>query len=70
MNRSEHIEAGPDFAGLRIKLIQAGPREFVAAIETEWGEEVGRSFTYHETPAGALAHAIESIAAHTRRTRQ
>jgi hypothetical protein len=62
--RPEHIEPGPDFAGFRVKLIQAGPHEYVAAIETEWGEELGRSPQYLPSPYAALAHAIESIEAH------
>jgi hypothetical protein len=62
--RPVQLEPGPDFAGLRVKLIQAGPGEFIAAIETEWGEELGRSPRYLSSPHAALAQAIDSIAAH------
>lgn len=62
--RPEHIEPGPDFAGCRVKLIQAGPHEYIAAIETEWGEELGRSPRYLQSPFAALAQALDSIAAH------
>lgn len=62
--RPAQLELGPDFAGLRVKLIQAGPREFVAVVETEWGEELGRSPRYLPSPYAALAQAIESITAH------
>lgn len=62
--RPEHIEPGPDFAGYRVKLIQSGPHEYIAAIETEWGEEIGRSPRCLCSPYAALAQAIESIEAH------
>lgn len=62
--RHEHIEPGPDFAGFRVKLIQAGPHEYIAAIETEGGEELGRSPRYLHSPYAALAQALDSIAAH------
>lgn len=57
----------PDFAGFRIKLIQASPHEYIAAIETEGGEEVRRSPRYLPSPRAALAQAIESIKAHQTR---
>ena len=58
------MRAGPDFAGLRVVLMQTGPRAYVAAIETEHGEELGRSIRPRHSPQAALVLAIESIEAH------
>lgn len=65
--RPEHIEPGPDFAGFRVKLMQAGPHEYLAAIETEEGEELGRSPRYLSSPYTALALALDSIEAHQKK---
>ena len=62
--RPEHTEPGPDFAGFRIKLIQSGPDEYIAAIETSRGEELGRSPRYLPSPYAALTHALNSIEAY------
>ena len=61
--RPEYIEPGPDFDGLHILLMQAGPNAYMAAIQTEWGEELGRTPRPHVSPFSALALALDSIAA-------
>lgn len=61
--KRNHIEPASDFAGLRVKVMQAGPGEYVAAIETEDGEELERSPRYLPTPGDAVMQAIERIKA-------
>lgn len=56
--------ADPDFAGLRVVLMQTGPHAYVVAVETEHGEELGRSIRPSHSPQAALDLAIESIEAH------
>jgi len=67
MRNIEHFAPGPDFAGFRVKLIQTGPRAYVAAIETASGEELGRSPRSHASPFAALSQAVDSIEAHQKK---
>ena len=67
--RPEHLQPGPDMGGYRIALSQSGPNAYSAAIETEWGEVLGRSPRPLASPSAALRQALDSIEAHLARER-
>lgn len=63
----EHIERGPDLAGFRVTVVQAGTCEYISIIETEGREEWGRSPRYLTSPQAALEQALSRIKLHALR---
>lgn len=55
------MRSAADFIGHRVVVIQAGPGEFVASIQTKDGIEIERSPRYLPNPYSALAQAMKRI---------
>lgn len=59
--RPEHRPLPVEFKGFWIRLVQAGPEEFVAVVERPYGEEVARTPKYLDCPYTALRNALEAL---------
>lgn len=54
-------EPGHDLCGFHVRIVQAGPEEFIAVVQTADGEECARSAKYMHSPHLALYNAIRAI---------
>jgi len=63
MKPMHHYHA-PDISGFAIRIVQPRPSNYLAIIETDFGEELGRSSEPHQNPQAALSQALASIAAY------